>query len=75
VRSRSVAKQRRQNVLVILAMSTAAFGFLTMATPAPFARYGLALSICMLTGYLYLLVQIRRNELERGNRDYWANAA
>ncbi len=72
--SRSLVKQRRQNVLVILAMATLAFGFLTATTAAQFARYAFVLSVCLLAGYLYLLVQIRRNEADRG-RDYWANAA
>lgn len=72
---RSVAKQRRQNVLVILGMATAAFGFLCLATAAEFARFGLAVSVCMLIGYVYLLVQIRRNELARHDREYWASAA
>lgn len=72
--SRSLVKQRRQNVLVILAMATLAFGFLTAATTAQFARYAFVLSVCLLAGYLYLLVQIRRNEADRG-RDYWPNAA
>jgi hypothetical protein len=73
--ARSSAKQRRQNVLVILLMSNVAFGFLSAATTASFARYGLALSVCMLMGYLYLLVQIRRNELMRSSYDSWQRAA
>lgn len=73
--NRAAAKQRRQNVLVILAMATAAFGFLSLATTAQFARYGLAISLCMLIGYVYLLVQLRRNELVRSYRDTWSNAA
>lgn len=75
IRSRSLAKQRRQNVLVILGMATVAFGFLSAATTAQFARYGLVLSICLLVGYVYLLVQIRRNELARVGYDSWQRAA
>jgi hypothetical protein len=73
--ARSSAKQRRQNVLLILGMSTAAFLFLTLATTAEFARYGLAISLCMLIGYVYLLVQIRQNELARTRRATWQHAA
>ncbi len=75
VRSRSLAKQRRQNVLVILGIATVAFGFLSAATTAQFARYGLVLSICLLVGYVYLLVQIRRGEVVRGSYDSWQRAA
>ena len=73
--SRTIARQRRMNVLVILAMATAAFGFLSVATAAEFARYGLAIAVSMLIGYVYLLVQIRRNEVARSYRDSWQHAA
>ena len=73
--SRSLAKQRRQNVLVILGMATLAFGFLTAATAAQFARYGLVLSVCLLAGYVYLLVQIRRSEMVRSSYDSYQRAA
>ncbi|MEZ5215949.1 MAG: hypothetical protein R2705_02730 [Ilumatobacteraceae bacterium] len=72
---RSLAKQRRQNVLVILLMGAVAFGFLTAVTTASFARYGLALSVCLLVGYVYLLVQTRRNELARSSYGAWQRAA
>ena len=72
---RSNVRQRRQNVLVILGMAALAFGFLSAATTAAFARYGLVLAVCMLVGYLYLLVQLRRNEQVRTIRDTWQRAA
>jgi hypothetical protein len=74
-RSRALAKQRRQNVLVILMMAVGASGLLTVATPAAFARYGLVLSLGLLVGYVYLLVQLRRTELERASYDAWQRAA
>ncbi len=73
-RNRALVKQRRQNVLMILVMSSVAFGFLSFVTTAQFARYGLVLSVCLLGGYVYALVQMRRTELDR-SREYWPHAA
>jgi hypothetical protein len=72
---RALVKQRRQNVLMILVMSVLAFGFLSFATSAEFARYGLVLAVCLLAGYVYVLVQYRRTEVARSGREYWPHAA
>ncbi len=38
-------------------------------------RYIFALSVCLLAGYVYLLLQIKRADEARTMRDYWQHAA
>ena len=72
---RSSVKQRRQNILVMLALVTAASGFLCMVTTAMTVRYVFALGACLLVGYVYLLSQKRRVDQVRNANEYWHRAA
>jgi hypothetical protein len=75
VRPMSTVKQRRQNVLMGLAIVAAGSGLLAMTTTAMTVRYVFALSVCVLIGYVYLLVQTKRADEARTMRDYWQQAA
>jgi hypothetical protein len=75
VASRSAAKQRRQNILFMLGIATAASGLLMAVTTGPTMKYAFAFSACMLVGYVYLLSQTRRQELERTAYENWRRAA
>jgi hypothetical protein len=75
VRAVSTQKQRRQNILMILGLATLGSGFLSVATTAMTVRYVFALSICLLIGYVYLLLQMKKADDARVMRDYWQQAA
>jgi hypothetical protein len=75
VRPVSMAKQRRQNILMGLGLLTLASGLLTLTTTAMTVRYVFALSVCLLVGYVYLLIQTKRADEARSMRDYWQHAA
>ncbi|MGD9703963.1 MAG: hypothetical protein AB7Q42_23230 [Acidimicrobiia bacterium] len=75
VRPVSTVKQRRQNILVALGLVTLGSGMLTLTTAAMSVRYVFALSVCLLVGYVYLLVQTKRADEARTLRDYWQHAA
>lgn len=75
VRTVSTAKQRRQNILMGLGLLTLGSGLLTVTTSAMTVRYVFALSVCLLVGYVYLLVQTKRADEVRSMQDYWHQAA
>jgi hypothetical protein len=75
VGARSDVRQRRQNILMMLVLSSAATGFLAAVTTASAVKYAFALSVCMLVGYVYLLTQVRRGVVDRSSRDFWQQAA
>jgi hypothetical protein len=75
VAQRSDVKQRRQNILMFLLMTSVGSGFLTAVTNANTVKYVFALSVCMLVGYIYLLTQNRKVASDRSSRDYWQQAA
>ncbi len=73
--ARASVKQRRQNILFMLAGSTAVTGLLWMMTKAASIAYAFVLSLCLLGGYIYLLAQSRRVEVPRVSREYYNRAA
>ena len=75
IRPVSTAKQRRQNILMGLSLVTLGSGLLAFTTTAMTVRYVFALSVCLLVGYVYLLLQIKRADEARTMRDYWQHAA
>ena len=75
IRPVSTAKQRRQNILMGLSLVTLGSGLLAFTTTAMTVRYIFALSVCLLVGYVYLLLQIKRADEARTMRDYWQHAA
>jgi hypothetical protein len=74
-RTTTAAKQRRQNILMGLLIATVGTGLLAFTTAASSMKYAFALSICLLIGYVYLLLQAKRSEDERSVRQYWHSAA
>ena len=75
VRPVSAVKQRRQNILMALGLVTLGSGLLSLTTEAMTVRYVFALSVCLLVGYVYLLIQTKRADDARTVRDYWQHAA
>jgi len=75
VRPASTVKQRRQNILMALGLVTLGSGLLTVTTSAMTVRYVFAMAVCLLIGYVYLLVQTKRADETRSMRDYWQHAA
>ena len=75
VRPVSAVKQRRQNILMILGLVTLGSGLLAATTTMMTVRYVFALSVCLLVGYVYLLIQTKRADDARTMRDYWQHAA
>lgn len=74
--ARASVKQRRQNILFLLAGTVGITGLLSMMTKTASVRYAFVLSLCLLGGYVYLLVQSRRVDATRGvQRQYWDRAA
>lgn len=67
---RSVAKQRRTNVLFVLFITTACTLFLAATTKSTAMLYGFALAFLALCGYVYLLAQLRQRD-ESGWNDGW----
>jgi hypothetical protein len=56
---RDPAKQRRTNVLFLLAVSTVCTGFLALTTSATAMLYAFVLSLLALSGFVYMLIQSR----------------
>lgn len=75
VRTVSSVKQRRQNILMALGLLTLGSGLLTITTSAMTVRYVFALAVCLLIGYVYLLIQTKRADEARSMWDYWQQAA
>ncbi len=75
VARRSSARQRRQNVLFLLVLSTVVTGFLAVATHAMAMKFALAAAATLLVVYVYMLAQSRRVDDERSMRDMWERAA
>jgi hypothetical protein len=73
--ARASVKQRRQNVLFLLAGSTAVTGLLWMMTKSASVAYAFVLSLCLFAGYIYLLAQSRRVDVPRVGREYYNRAA
>ena len=68
-------RQRRQNVLFLLVLSTVVTGFLAVATHATAMKFALAAAATLLVVYIYMLAQSRRIEDERSMREMWERAA
>jgi len=75
VARRSSVRQRRQNVLFLLVLSTVVTGFLAVATHATAMKCALAAAATLLVVYIYMLAQSRRIEDERSMREMWERAA
>jgi hypothetical protein len=75
VARRSSVRQRRQNVLFLLVLSTVVTGFLALATHATAMKFALAATATMLVVYIYMLAQSRRLDDERSMREMWERAA
>ncbi len=73
--ARASLKQRRQNVLFLLAGSAAVTGLLWMMTKSASVAYAFVLSLCLFVGYVYLLAQSRRVDVPRAGREYYHRAA
>ena len=73
--ARAAVKQRRQNILFLLAGSTAVTGLLWMMTKASSVAYAFVLSLCLFAGYIYLLTQSRKVDVPRVGREYYNRAA
>jgi hypothetical protein len=73
--ARASVKQRRQNILFLLAGSTAVTGLLWMMTKASSVAYAFVLSLCLFAGYVYLLAQSRKVDVPRVGREYYNRAA
>ncbi len=74
--SRQVVRQRRSNVLFVLALSTCATLFLAATTHANVMMYAFALSFLALCGYCYKLVQLKQYEQHSQYADNtWFRAA
>jgi hypothetical protein len=72
---RELLKRRRQNILVGLGglfLASAAIGF---AKDIPLAKSVSLVAGLLLAGYVYLLVQIRKNAQARAMRYEWSRAA
>jgi hypothetical protein len=72
---REMLKRRRQNILVGLGglfLASAAIGF---AKDIPLAKTISLITGMLLAGYVYLLVQIRKNAQARAMRYEWSRAA
>jgi hypothetical protein len=74
VARRASVRQRRQNVLFLLVLSTVVTGVLALATHATAMKFALAAAATMLVVYIYMLAQSRRLEDERSMRDMWDRA-
>ena len=59
---RTVAKQRRMNILFVLVLSTACTLFLAATTGSTIMLYGFVLAFLALCGYVYLLAQINQRD-------------
>jgi hypothetical protein len=66
--ARAAVKQRRQNILFMLAGSTAVTGLLWMMTKSASVAYAFVLSLCLFAGYVYLLAQSRKVDVPRVSR-------
>ena len=73
--ARTAVKQRRQNILFMLAGATGVTALLAAMTSGTAMKYAFVLSLCLLGGYIYLLAQSRRIEVPRMQREYWNRAA
>jgi Flp pilus assembly protein TadB len=73
--ARAAVKQRRQNILFMLAGSTAVTGLLWMMTKSASVAYAFVLSLCLFAGYVYLLAQSRKVDVPRVSREYYNRAA
>jgi hypothetical protein len=73
---RQMIRQRRQNVVVTLALVTAGSAFIAFTTKSDFFIYLFVLSAMSLAGYCYKLSQMRRYEQPtQGYRRDWIRAA
>lgn len=68
--ARTPAKQRRSNVLFVLAISTACLLFLAVTTGSTVTLYGFVLAALALCGYVYMLAQSRQRA-ETAAYDDW----
>jgi uncharacterized membrane protein len=71
---RANARQRRQNVLFLLVLGTGLTAVLALSTKAMEMKVLLAVCVCSLIGYVYLLAQIKQNEARRSYDDMWQYA-
>jgi uncharacterized membrane protein len=71
---RANARQRRQNVLFLLVLGTGLAAVLALSTKAMEMKVLLAICVCSMIGYVYLLAQIKQNEARRSYDDMWQYA-
>jgi hypothetical protein len=72
---RQLVKRRRQNILVGLFAVLALSGAVGFAKDIPLAKTVCLVSTLLLAGYVYLLVQIRKNAQARTLRYEWSSRA
>jgi Ca2+/Na+ antiporter len=72
---RQMVKRRRQNVLVGLVAVLVLSGAVGFSQSIPLAKTICLMSALLLAGYVYLLVQIRKNAQARTVRYEWSSRA
>jgi hypothetical protein len=72
---REMLKRRRQNILLGLVAVVVASGFIGFAKGIPLAKTISLVATLLLAGYVYLLVQIRKNAHARALRYEWSSRA
>lgn len=75
VNRRAMVRQRRQNVLVSLVLTTAGSAFIAFTTKSDLFVYVFVLATISLVGYCYRLSQLRRYQAPQGYRRDWIRAA
>jgi heme A synthase len=70
-----MAKRRRQNILVGLVAVVALSGLVGITKDIPLAKTVALVASLLLAGYVYLLVQIRKNAQARALRYEWSSRA
>ena len=72
---KAMVRQRRQNVLVSLVLTTAGSAFIAFTTKSDLFVYVFVLATISLVGYCYRLSQLRRYQAPQGYRRDWIRAA
>jgi len=75
VNRRAMVRQRRQNVLVSLVLTTAGSAFIAFTTKSDLFVYVFVLATISLVGYCYRLSQLRRYSAPQAYRRDWIRAA
>ncbi len=72
---RAMVRQRRQNVLVSLVLTTLGSAFIAFTTKSDLFVYVFVLATIALVGYCYRLAQLRRYQAPQAYRRDWIRAA